>query len=101
MDEYGNDIITVSDDDGKEYEFEVLDRIETEEGARYVALTPYYENEADYLEDDGELIILRVIDSEDDESATLEHIEDEDEFDEIAAIFEDRLAELFGDDTDE
>ena len=31
MDDYGPDILTVIDDDGNEQQFEVLDRIETEE----------------------------------------------------------------------
>ncbi len=93
MDEYGNDIITVVDDDGTEYQFEELDRIETEDGSRYVALIPYYENPEDMLDDDGELIILRVIEGE--EESTLEPIEDDDEFNEIASVFEERLSELY------
>ena len=41
--EYNPDIITLEDDDGKEYTFEVLDRIETDE-ARYIALLPFVAN---------------------------------------------------------
>ena len=37
-DEYDPDIVTLSDDDGKEYTFEVLDAIETDTG-RYLATT--------------------------------------------------------------
>ena len=85
MDEYGPDIITVVDDDGAEHEFEVLDRIETDDDKRYVAIIPKYDNPEDMLDDDGELIILRVE----------EPIEDEDEFDEIAAVFQERLSEYF------
>ncbi len=40
-DEYNPDIVTLSDDDGKEYTFEVLDAIETETG-RYLAMLPIY-----------------------------------------------------------
>ncbi len=99
MDEFGPDIISVLDDDGKEHEFEVLDRIETDDDKRYIALIPHYENEAELLQDDGELIILRV--SEEDETL-LEPIEDEAEFDEIGKIFEERLSEMFEfDDGDE
>ena len=43
MEEYGNDIVTLKDDDGKEYTFEVLDAIETDE-ARYLALLPTYDD---------------------------------------------------------
>ena len=92
MDEFGPDIISVLDDDGQEHEFEVLDRIETDDDKRYIAVVPYYENEEDLLKDDGELIILRV--SEEDEML-LEPIEDEAEFDEIGKIFEKRLSEMY------
>lgn len=91
--EYNPDIVSVVDDNGVEHTFEELDRIETD-NARYVALIPYYENPEDLLEDDGEVIILRV---EDDEKGDvfLCPIENEKEFAEIQKIFEERLADLF------
>ena len=55
------DIVSVVDDDGKEHLFEEIDRIEFDDGRRYVALLPIYEDEADLLEDDGEVLILKVI----------------------------------------
>ena len=93
MDEYGPDIITVVDDDGAEHQFEVLDRIETDDDMKYVAIIPVFESPEDMLEDDGELIILRVTETEDEN--VLEPIEDESEFDEIAAVFQERLSEYF------
>ena len=90
--EYNPNLITVQDDDGVEHIFEELDRIETDEG-RYVAMLPTYDTEEEMLESDSELIILRVI--EDGEETYLEAIEDDDEFDEVAEIFEARLADLF------
>ena len=93
MDEYGPDIITVVDDDGAEHEFEVLDRIETDDDMKYVAIIPKYDDPQDLLNDDVELIILRVTETEDEN--ILEPIEDDDEFDEIAAIFQERLSEYF------
>lgn len=93
MEDYGNDIVTVVDDDGVEQEFEVLDRIETEDNVRYIALTPSFANPEDMLEDSGELIILRVI--EENGETVLEPIEDDDEFDEIGGIFQERLSEMF------
>ena len=60
MDEnYTPDIVSVVDEDGTEHVFEELDRIETED-ARYVALLPVYDEAEEILEDDGELIILKV-----------------------------------------
>lgn len=92
MEDFGPDIVTVVDDDGKEHEFEVLDRIETDDNKRYIALIPVFENETEMLEDSGELIILRVSPEDD---TLLEPIEDEAEFDEIGGIFEERLADMF------
>lgn len=93
MDEnYNPDIVSVVDEDGVEHTFEELDRIETDD-ARYVALLPVYDEAAEILDDDGELIILKV--NEEDGETYLEPIEDEDEFNEIGSIFEERLSDLF------
>ncbi len=91
MEEYGPDLVSVVDEDGNQHQFEVLDAIETDEG-RYVALVPVLDPE-EALEDDGELIILAVV-NEDGEDM-LVPIEDDDVFDEIAAIFEERLSEYY------
>lgn len=90
--EYGPDIVSVVDDDGVEHTFEELDRIETDKG-RYVALLPVYDEVADVLDDDGELIILKV--EEEGEETYLAPIEDDAEFDEVGEIFEERLSEIF------
>ena len=90
MDEFEN-LVTVIDDNGNEHIFEELDRIETEDGQKYIALVPVYDD--DENEEDGELIILKVTDVSGD--TVLEPIENEDEFDEIASAFEERLAEFF------
>ncbi|MBR2338270.1 MAG: DUF1292 domain-containing protein [Clostridia bacterium] len=90
--QYGNDLVTVVDDEGNQHEFEILDAIETDE-ARYVALLPVYHDPAEMVNDDGELIILTV--KEEDGEEVLLPIEDDDEFEEIAEIFEERLADLY------
>lgn len=92
MDELEN-LVTVIDDDGSEHIFEELDRIETEDGQKYIALLPFIEDEEIDEEDNAELIILKV--SEDSGDTVLEPIDNEDEFDEIAAAFEERLSEFF------
>ena len=93
MDEaYKPDIVSVVDEDGTEHIFEELDRIETDD-ARYVALLPVYDEAEEILDDDGELIILRV--TEEDGETYLEPIEDDEEFNRIGAAFEERLADLF------
>lgn len=83
-------IAIVYDDEGNQLEFEELDRIETEDGNRYVALLPLDE---DSESENNELIILRVCD--DGEDTILEAIEDEEEFSEIGEIFIERLADMF------
>ena len=91
-DEYGADLLTVADEDGKEHQFEIIDAIETDDG-RYVALLPVYDDPAETLNDDGELIILQV--TEEDDGEMLVPIEDDELFDEIADIFEERLSDLY------
>lgn len=91
-DEYGADLVTVIDEDGKEHEFELLDAIETDDG-RYVALLPAVQDPEELIDSDGELVILEVIEENGEE--TLVPIEDDEMFDNVAAIFEDRLSELY------
>ena len=92
-DSYNPDIVSVVDEDGVEHIFEELDRIETDD-ARYVALLPVYDDAEDILDDDGEIIILKV-EEEKNGDTYLCPIEDAKEFDEIQSIFEERLADLF------
>ena len=97
--DYDFDIITVTDDDGKEYQFEEIDRIETDD-AKYVALLPVLESAEEILADDGDVIVLKVTENEDGETY-LSEIEDEDEFNEISEIFQDRLDTYFDFDEDD
>ena len=91
-DEYGPDLVTVEDDEGCQHQFEIIDAIETDEG-RYVALLPYFENPEDAIEDDGELVILEGV--SEDGADMLEPIEDDEMFDEIAGLFEERLEDYY------
>ena len=90
--EFNPDLVSVIDENGVEHVFEELDRIETDT-AKYVALLPVYGEAEEILDDDGELIILKVC--EEDGETYLEPIEDDNEFNEIGKIFEERLSELF------
>ncbi len=91
--EYNPDLVSVVDEDGVEHVFEELDRIETDEG-RYIALLPVYDEAEEILDDDGELIILKVETDKDGETY-LCPIENEKEFKEVGQIFEERLEDLF------
>ena len=91
-DEYGANLVSVLDDEGNEHQFEILDAIETDDG-RYMALLPVYDDPSDSVNDDGELIILEVV--EENREDMLVPIEDDDTFEEIASIFEERLSDLY------
>ena len=90
--EYNSDIVSLVDDDGKEYNFEVLDAIETDE-ARYLALLPVYEDPKAMLDDSGELVIVKV--GEDGGEEYFYEIEDDDEYEMVADAFVDRLQDRF------
>ena len=89
--EYGNDFITLVDENGIEREFEIVDSLVTENN-EYFALIPV-ETAENLSSDDGELHILKVV--EEDGEEFLEPIEDDEEYEEIAEIFMDRLEELY------
>lgn len=89
--DYGQDIMTLVDDDGTEHEFEVVDTLMTDNN-EYFALVPT-ETAENLDSDDGELVILKVV--VDNGEEFLEPIEDDDEFDEISGIFMDRLEEYY------
>ncbi len=90
---FGNDIVTLSDDDGKEYSFEVLDAIETDTG-RYLAMLPFYSDPKERLDDSGELVLVKAFEDENGEEY-FEDIPDDDEYDTIADIFIERLEDLY------
>ena len=74
--EYNPDIVTLSDDEGKEYTFEVLDAIECDLG-RYLALLPVFDDPQKLLDDSGELVIVKV--EEENGEEFFSEIEDDDE----------------------
>ncbi len=92
QEDYNPDIITLTDDDGKEYTFEVLDAVESDNG-RYLALLPVFEDAKKMLDDSGELVIVKVMEENGEEYFT--EIEDDDEYEMIADAFVDRLEDFF------
>ena len=89
--DYGNDIVTLVDENGKETEFEIVDSLVTDNN-EYFALIPT-ETAENLSEDDGELVILKVVEENGEEF--LEPIEDDDEYESIAEIFMERLEDLY------
>ena len=89
--DYGNDYVTLVDENGKETEFEIVDSLVTENN-EYFALIPT-ETAENIDSDDGELVILKVVEENGEEF--LEPIEDDDEYESIAEIFMERLEDLY------
>lgn len=79
--EYAPDLYTLVDEDGKEQTFEVLADTEYN-GEVYYALTPYYEDPEQELDDDGLLVILKS--TEDNGEEILVSIDDDETFDAVA-----------------
>lgn len=95
MEEYGSDFITITDEDGTEFELEVLAELEYE-GKKYIAVIPAIpEDEAEDAEGDLEVSILR--EDEEDGEPFLAAIEDEAE---LNAVY-DLMMETLYEDEDE
>ena len=87
MDQYGSDFLSIVDDDGNEYELEVLSTLEYN-GCTYLAVIPAAES-AETLE--LEVSILKS--TEEDGEAILSVIEDEAELEAVYDILMDSLYE--------
>ncbi len=97
--EYTPDLYTLEDEEGNEQTFEMLDAMEYE-GEKYFALTPYFEDPAEMLEDAGAVVILKS-EIEGDEEIMVS-IDDDDEYEKIGNIFMKRIEEMFAfDDEDD
>jgi len=90
--EYDPEILTLNDETGKEYSFEVLDAVETDTG-RYVALLPVYDNPEQLVEERADLIVLKEM--EENGENFFEEIDDDDEYETVAEMFVDRLSDAF------
>ncbi len=88
MEEYGADIISITDENGVEYELEVLSSV-TYKGAEYLALTPA---DASDEEEELEISILRSAQDEHGEPI-LEVVEDEQELEEVYDLLLDQMFE--------
>ena len=86
-----DNILTLNDEEGNEVEFEFLDLIEYD-GEEYVILLPV-EDEED-TEEPGEVVILKLEDTENEDEESYVSVEDEDI---LNAVFE-KFKEKFKDD---
>jgi len=89
---YEPDILSVTDDNGNEILFELLERYETENNV-YVAITEFHDDAEEIVEADYEVIILKVLEENGEEY--LAEIEDEQEYEEISEILMAKVEDKF------
>jgi len=87
MDQYGSDFITIVDDDGNEYELEVLSELEYD-GSTYLAVIPAGDSAEDLQ---LEVSILKSV--EEDGESILSTIENEEELQAVYDLIMDSLYE--------
>lgn len=87
MSEYGDNIISISDDEGNDFELLVLDEADMN-GVHYLALTEAKNPEE---EKNLEVIILKVIQDEESGEDLLSTVDSDDELEAIYQIFEDQM----------
>lgn len=87
-----DNIISLTDEDGNEVKFEFLDLIELED-EQYVVLLPVLEEGE---EDDGEVVILKLEDSEEDsEQESYVSVDSEETLMKVFNIFKDKFKDEF------
>ena len=95
--EYNPDIVSLTDEDGNEYTFELLDRMEID-GVGYAAMLPVFDDPQALLDDDGQLAVFKIV--EEDGEECFDEIADDDEYDMVADAFVNRLQDYFDIDED-
>lgn len=86
------EIFTLTDEEGNEHEFELMDVMEVD-GSTYYALVPYSEDPEAALEEDTELVILKA-GADEDGVDFLTTIDNDEEYDRIGNMFIDRISEM-------
>lgn len=91
MDEELDNIIVLNDEDGKEVQFEFLDLVELD-SEEYVVLLPIAEEGED---DDGEVVILKVEDTESEDEESYVSVDDEEVLSKVFEIFKEKFKDEF------
>ena len=90
-DEELSNIIILSDENGEDVQFEFLDLIEYD-SEEYVVLLPA---EGEMEEDDGEVVILKVEDSGNEEEESYVSVDDEETLNAVFEIFKEKFKDEF------
>ena len=85
-----DNIIVLNDENGEEVPFEFLDLIELE-GEEYVVLLPIEEDE----EDAGEVVILKVEDTDSEEEESYVSVDDEEVLNKVFEMFKEKFKDEF------
>ncbi len=94
--EYGNDIVTLTDEDGNELQFEHYGSVEMD-GTIYVGLTEIFDDPQKQLESSADFIILKTIEDDGGEELFVT-IDDQDELKRVVKIFEETYDDIIFDD---
>jgi uncharacterized protein YrzB (UPF0473 family) len=92
LDDYTPDLITLEDENGVEHECEVIDSTDFN-GEHYLAVVPYVDDPDQMLEEDAQVVIMRVVDEDGEEF--LDIVTDDDELAAISEVFAARLEDLY------
>lgn len=84
--EYNREVFTLTDEDGNEHEFELWDILEAD-GNIYYGLIPYMDDPQAMVEEDTELVILKVGKDEETGEEYLSTIDNDEEYDRIGQMF--------------
>ena len=90
--DYTPDLITLEDEKGVEHQCEVIDAADYN-NARYLAVVPYVADPEQMLEQDAQLVIMRV--AEENGEEFLDIVDDDDELAAVSEVFAARLEELY------
>lgn len=85
-----DNIVVLNDENGEEVSFEFLDVVELD-GEEYVILLPIEEDE----EEAGEVVILKVEDTENKEEESYVSVEDEEVLNKVFEIFKEKFKDEF------
>jgi len=86
-----DNILVLNDEEGNEVEFEFLDIIEFE-GEEYVVLLPV---EEDDIEEPGEVVILKLEDTESDSEESYVSVDDEEVLNKVFEMFKEKFEDEF------
>ena len=90
MDEELDNIIVLNDENGEEVEFEFLDLVELD-GEEYIVLLPIEEDD----EDQGEVVILKVEDTDSEEEESYVSVDDEEILNKVFEMFKEKFKDEF------